>query len=351
MALKKAQNKEEKVEKVEEVLSLEDFKKYVKKTCGKDSVINATEKESYGDVIPCTSMSLRQALGIGGFAKRKLYTIDGDLSSGKSTTGYDVIGNCQKTFGDRCLLLDKEDSYTIPYGELLGVNNELLDIITPHTLEQHYDILIKALRSNLYGVILTDSLTAFAPEARFDDSVVMGIEARVNSDKMRMVTDALAKSKTCLIFIQQTRSKIGGMGDPTTVSGGTAVPFYAAVRIRITRSEIDRENGQNVMKFTIIKNKLAAPFKVGTVVYKWGVGFDFSSEVAQLAIEFEIIKKEKVSYFLPDTDLKFVGKKKLIEYLDDNPEYTKQVLEPLVIAVLNNSEHLRTEEIEENELS
>lgn len=339
------------VVKEDSILSLEDFTRIIKKECGKDSIIDALSKQSYGDVIPCASFSLRNALGIGGFAKRKIYTIDGDLSAGKSTTAYDVIGQCQKKYNQQCLLIDKEDSYTTEYGELLGVNNELLTIVTPHSLENMYTTLVTALKSNLFGVIVVDSVTSFAPEARFEDSVVMGIEARVNSDKMRLVCDAVSKSDTTVILIQQIRQSIGSMGDPTTVSGGKAIPFYAHCRIRITRSEIDRELQQNVMKFTVIKNKMAAPFKVGTVVYKWNQGFDFSSEIAQLAIEFGVIKNEKSSYFLPDSDLKFVGKKKLIAYLDDNPEYTKQVIEPLVVNILQSSDDtLRLKEDNENTL-
>lgn len=332
-------------------MDLKEFKKSIQKDKGKGSIIDAIEKQSYGNVIPCTSFSLKNALGIGGFAKRKIYTIDGDLSAGKSTTAYDVIGQCQKVYNEECLLIDKEDSYTTEYGKLLGVNDNMLTIISPHTQEDMYDVILKALESNLFGVIVVDSVTAFAPSARFEGSVVMGVEAKVNSDKMRLVTDAIAKSNTCLILIQQTREKMGGMGDPTTVNGGKAIPFYASVRIRITRSEIDRENMQNVMKFTIIKNKLAPPFKVGTVVYKWNKGFDFSSEVAQLAIEFGIIPKEGNTYFPPKSDMKFVGKKKLIEHLDNNPEYTKEVIEPLVLETLKNSESLRIEETAENELS
>lgn len=332
-------------------MNLEEFKKSIQKDKGKESIIDAVEKQSYGDVIPCTSFSLRNSLGIGGFAKRKIYTIDGDLSAGKSTTAYDVIGQCQKIYNEECLLIDKEDSYTIEYGKLLGINNDMLTIVSPHTQEDMYDVILKALESKLFGVIVVDSVTSFAPAARFEGSVVMGLEAKVNSDKMRLVTDAIAKSNTCLILIQQIREKVGGMGDPTTVNGGKAIPFYASVRIRITRSEIDRENMQNVMKFTVIKNKLAPPFKVGTVVYKWNKGFDFSSEVAQLAIEFGIIPKVGNSYFPPESEVKFVGKKKLIEYLDDNPEYTKNVIEPLVLKKLENSESLRINEIAENELS
>jgi recombination protein RecA len=331
------------------IMNLEQFTAAIKRSCGKDSVVLATDKESYGDVIPCTSFSLRNALGIGGFAKRKIYTIDGDLSAGKSTTAYDVIGQAQKTYGDQALLIDKEDSFTTPYGQMLGVDTDKLTIVTPHSLEDMYETLITAIKSNIFGVIVVDSVTAFAPDTRFEGSVVMGVEARVNSDKMRLVADAMHNSDTCLILIQQIREKIGGMGDPTTVSGGKAIPFYAHGRIRITRSEINREEQCNIMKFTIIKNKMAPPFKVGTVVFKWNTGFDFFSEVGTLAIELGIIKLEKTSYFPPETDIKLIGKKKLMAYLTDNPEYTKQVLEPMVLEKLKNAD-VRIEEIAENEL-
>lgn len=317
-------------------MGLDSFIKAVKKNKN-SKLINAIEKQSYGDVIPCTSFSLRVALGIGGFAKGKLYTIDGQYSSGKSTTAYDVIGNDQKTYGSQCLLIDKEDSYTTSYGELLGIDNDKLTIVTPHTQEDMYETIIHGLQSNAFGTIVVDSVTAFAPLSRFEGSVVMGVEARVNSDKMRLIADALAQSKTCLIFIQQQRQKIGAMGDPTTVSGGDAIPFYSHVRIRITRSEINRDEEQNTMKFTIIKNKLAKPFGVGIITFKWGKGFDFSSEVGQLAAEFGIITKQGNTYYLPEVDDKFVGKKKLGEFLNDNPDYTKNILQPKVLEMLESN--------------
>jgi recombination protein RecA len=137
------------------------------------------------------------------------------------------------------------------------------------------------------------------------------------------------------------------MGDPTTVSGGTAIPFYAHVRVRITRSEIDRENQQNIMKFTVIKNKLAAPFKVGTIVYNWETGFDLFSEIGDLAVEFGIIRKEGNTYYFPEIDNKEVGKKKAIQYLKDNPQYTKNTIEPLVSAYLESG-NLRPEDLTED---
>lgn len=316
---------------------------------GKKAFIKASEKQSYGDVIPTTSFSLQNALGIGGFAKRKLYTLDGDSSAGKSTTAYDAIANCQKKYGDLCLLIDREDSYTAEYGFKQGIDNDKLIIAKPDTLEDMYELVIDALKSKAFGVILVDSVTSFAPKARFEDSVVMGIEARVNSDKMRLLMPALEESDTCLIFIQQIRNSIGSYGNPVTVSGGLAIPFYASVRIRVTRSEIDKENEQNLMKFTVIKNKLATPFKVGTIIYNWKNGFDTFSEIGDLALEFGVISVEGKSYKFPELpDFKVVGKKNAIQYLKDNPEYTEAVVKPLVLQFLNKT-NVRNETITENE--
>ena len=333
------------------VLSLEEFEKWTKTTFGKDSLINADEKEAYKDVIPVTPLSLKNAMGIGGYAIGKIHTIDGETSGGKSTLSYDIIANSQKKFGKQCLLIDKEDSYTKEYGSLMNIDNSKLTICNPHTLEDMYNLVIKALESNIFGVIVVDSVTSFAPAARFEGSEQMGIESRVNSSLMRNINDMITKSDTALILIQQIRQAIGGFGDPTRVSGGLAIPFYAHTRTRITRSEIDRENEQNVMKFTIIKNKLAKAFKVGTVVYKWGVGFDAFSEYIELALEFNLIKKDKASYLPPETDLKITGKKAIIQYLKDNPEYVKKVIEPLILNHLNSETTLRTEDTSENELN
>ncbi len=340
---KKATKKEE-----EDKVKMEELLASLTKKFGKGTIINAVDNESYGDIIPTTSFSLSNALGVKGFAKRKLYTIDGDSSAGKSTTGYDVLGNCQKTYGDMCLLIDKEDSYSVDYGSKLGINNDKLIIARPETLEDMYSLLVEALNSNLFGCILVDSVTSFAPLSKHEDSATLGAEARINSDKMRIVMNALEKSDSCCIFIQQTRQKLGGYGDPTTVSGGVSIPFYAHVRIRVTRSEIDRDNRQNVMKFTVIKNKLAPAFKVGTVVYSWDHGFDSFSEIAELAIEFGIIKNEGKTYFFPDSgDFKVVGKNKAIQYLKDNPEYTKETIEPMVTEYLKSS-NLRKEDLVED---
>ena len=325
---------------------LELFKAKLSKEFGKASVINLKERETYKDVIPCTSYSFNLASGIGGVAKGKIYEIFADPSSGKSTLSYDIIANCQKKFNEPCLIIEKEDSYGTKYGERLGVDNENLVLITPETQQQMYEMLLESIKANIFGVIVIDSLTSFAPKERFDGSAVMGIEARVNSHFMRLVISELQKTNTTLIILQQVRQSLGGAyGDPTTVSGGKAVSFYAHVRIKITRSEIDKELQQNTMKFHFVKNKLATPFKVGSIVYSWEGGFDNASEMAEIALESNIIKIVSKSYFLPEVEEKIVGKKKVIAYLKENPDYIKNVLTPLVHEYLEN----KIDEVEEED--
>ncbi len=338
------------------ILNLDDFIKASKKSFGQDSIIDLEKDGSYGDVIPFSSFSLNNALGIGGIAKNKITTFDGDSQSGKSTTSYDAIAQCQKVYKEPCLLIDKERSATTDYLHKLGVNTskDLLTILNPKTLEEMYEAILMALESKLFGCIVVDSVTSFAPSARFEDSVVMGLESRVNSDKMRLVNDAVPTSNCALILVQQIRQSIGKIGDPTVVSGGLAIPFYAHVRVRITRSKIDRENQENVMKFTIIKNKLGVPFKVGTVVFNWNKGFDSASEIAELAVEFGLIKQDKKTYILEKAengeDLKIVGKKKVIEFLNTNIDYRDKYIKPALEEKLKSTE-LRIDEIREEEIS
>jgi len=333
-------------------LNYDDFLEQIQEKLGKNVVENANVSIAYSDVVECTPESLKTALGIGGFAFGKFYLIDGETSGGKSTISYDIIGHVQKYSGKtkKALLIDREDSYTKEYGAALGINNDDLLISKPKTLEDMYTTVTLALESKAFGIIVIDSITSFAPQARFEGSDQMGIESRVNSDKCRLMMEALERSNTLLIGIQQIRQKIGGFGDPTTVSGGTALPFAAHVRIRITRSEIERENEQNVMKFTIIKNKLDKPFRVGTVVYKWGKGFDVTSEYVELALEFKLIDEHKKTYFPPETNgLEIKSKKAMVAYLKDNPEYTNRVIVPLVKDYLSKNKNARNEEFDETE--
>lgn len=320
----------------------------LEKLFGKGTVLLGTDKEPFGDVIPSTSFSFNNASGIGGVAKGKIYDIYADPSAGKSTLAYDHIGQCQKKYGDWALLLDKEDSYTATYGASLGIDNEKLILINNksdkfQSLEDMYDILCSALESNKFGIIVVDSVTSFAPQIKLEDSAIMGVEARVNSDKMRKVNNLMPKANTALIMLRQSRMAIGGFGNPVTVSGGTAIPFYSHVRIWVTRSEIDRELGKNKIKFNFIKNKMAIPFKIGATMYDWTDGFDVASEMGDLALDAGIIKMSGKTYTLPGRTETITGKKKVVEFLKNNPDYVKQELEPLVLKFLAEADEVVSE--------
>jgi protein RecA len=317
----------------------------LEKLFGKGTVLLGIEKEPYGDIIPSSSFSFNYASGIGGVAKKKIYDIYADPSAGKSTLGYDLIGNCQKKFGEWALLIDKEDSYSPNYGAAMGIDNEKLIVMNNksskiESLEDMYDVLRKAIESNKFGIIVVDSVTSFAPQSKFEDSAVMGVEARVNSDKMRLINNLMPKSNTCLLLLRQSRQSIGGFGNPITVSGGTAIPFYSHVRVWVTRSEIDRELGKNKIKFNFVKNKMSVPFKIGVTLYDWKEGFDSASECGDLALEFGIISISGKKYTLPNIDESITGKKKVVEFLKQNPDYVTTILQPLVESKLNNSEEI-----------
>ena len=320
--------------------NIDGFQSEIEKIFGKGSIITANEEIPPGDIIPLTSLTLCNALGKGGFAKNKIIEIIGWESAGKSTLSCDAIANDQKTYGDNCLLIDKENSFDKFYAERLGVNLDKLQLAYPNSLEDCYSLIEKALDSRLFGLIVVDSLTSFQPQASLDNpGGAMGKEARINSDRMRMVTDKVRNSNCCVVFINQIREKIGVMfGSPETTSGGNALKFYAHVRIMIRRKEIKAENQTNTMHFKIIKNKLAPPMKEAETTIIWGKGFDKESEIFYLAKDFEIIKKhgKKVTYNgeifeLSDKD----AMDEYYAYLDKNPDIKKEIVDK-VLDRLNN---------------
>lgn len=333
------------------VISLEDFISHLNKEYGKGTVIDAAEKETYNKVIPSTSYSFNNASGIGGIAKGKVTMIAGMPSAGKSSVLYDIIGNDNKKYQQPVLLIDKEDAYGQDYGSKLGINNDLLKIVNPRTLEDMYIILLQAIKLNIFGVIGIDSVTTFVPKAKLDEgSEKMLQEATIHSRYMPQVIDALRGTDTALIGLFQLREKPGGYGDPYFEPGGNAWLFYSHVRIRITRSEIDKELFQNTMKFHFPKNKLAMPFKVGAITYSWLGGFDIESELADLALDANIITKIGNTYTFPEIEMtsKIVGKTKAIQFLKDNPEYLQSIIKPKVTEYLAKT--FDTTSVEDNNI-
>lgn len=224
----------------ENLSKLDQFKADVSKLFGKGTMVGANEEVPIGDIIPLTSYTLCNAIGKGGLPKNKIVEIIGWESSGKSSLCYDAIANAQKKFNDRCLLIDKENSFDKFYALALGVNLETLDIAFPNSLEDNYALIDKALDSKLYGLIITDSLTSFQPQASLDNpGGAMGKEARINSDRLRMVNDKIRNSNCCIVFINQIREKIGVMFGclhadmPIIFTDGRSIPIREVVEKQI----------------------------------------------------------------------------------------------------------------------
>ena len=314
--------------KEKKILSLEDFTKEMKSKFGKNSVITASEADAYTDVIPFSSESINDASGIGGLPIDKVVELIGWESSGKSTIANDLIGNAQKKFKDcQSLLIDRENSFDKFYAETLGVDTANVTLGYPESLEDCYDTVEMALDTKLFKLIIVDSLTAFSPDATIDGNSAMGKESRINSDRMRMVTEKVKDSGCLVIFINQMREKIGVMfGSPETTSGGNAMKFYAHMRIMMRRSAIDQVAQRNTISIQFIKNKLAPPFGKAEVDIIWGKGFDLEQEAITKAIKANIIELSGKTYSYNGEKIA-VGLPKLKVFFKENDHLFQEIRE------------------------
>jgi recombination protein RecA len=312
------------------------------KICGKGNTYIGNELEAYKDVIPFSSINLNNATGIGGLPIGKIVEILGWESAGKTTISTDIIGNAQKKFGKPSLLIDRENSYDPFYAQSLGVDIKQVVIARPASLEDNYDVIESALESNLFSVIICDSLTSFEPQASIDGNNAMGKESRINSSRLRGVMRLVEKTDTCVIFINQIREKIGVMfGSPETTNGGNALKFYSHMRIMIRRTEI--KAGYNTMQFKFIKNKSAPPMKESKIKIIWGKGFDLDGEAIEIAIQEGIIKREGNSYFYGEEKIA-KSKDTLTEFISNNPEFVLEIREK----VKNFTDIIKLEEGDES---
>lgn len=291
--------------KKEEKKSLEEVMKELEKQYGKGSVIHGNEKETFTEVISTGSLGLDVALGIGGLPKRggKIIEIYGWESSGKSTLTQTIIANFQKN-GEKCLLLDGEDSLDEKYATALGINLADLFVVQldEHAGEGSYNKMEKLVETGEIGVVVIDSYNALQPAKIVNGEVgdnTLGLHARMLNQAVMKANTLAAKYGTLFIFIGQLREKIGVMfGSPETTQGGNALRFYSHVRMHVSRSTTKDNsvmNGDeklgNLTKVKVIKNKLAAPFKECSFNIMYGQGIDKISEIIDLASDYDVIKK------------------------------------------------------------
>jgi recombination protein RecA len=277
---------------------LEDTIASIDKTYGKgtimklgDGVINAVESISTG------SLTLDNALGIGGVPRGRIVEIYGPESSGKTTLCLHIIAEAQKA-GGLAAFIDAEHAMDLNYAKRLKVDTKNLLLSQPDFGEQALEIVDTLVRSNALDIIVIDSVAALVPRSEIEGDMgdpQMAMQARLMSQALRKLTGAISKSKTCVIFTNQLRSKIGVMfGNPETTTGGNALKFYASVRLDIRRVGALKD-GQNVFgnrtKVKIVKSKVAPPFKEVEFDILYNEGISKAGEIIDLASEKNLLNK------------------------------------------------------------
>ncbi len=270
----------------------------IERQFGKGSIMRLGAKEFAAiSAISSGSIGVDAALGVGGVPRGRIVEIFGPESSGKTTLSLHIIAEAQKT-GGLAAFIDAEHALDAEYAKKLGVDVDNLLVSQPDSGEQGLEIAEVLVRSGAIDVIVIDSVAALVPRAELEGEMgdmQMGLQARLMSQALRKLTGIVSKSRTCLIFINQIREKIGVMfGNPETTSGGRALKFYSSVRIDIRRMTQIKEGEEVVgsrVKVKIVKNKCAAPFRQAEVDVGYGEGISKTGELIDIGLENRIIEK------------------------------------------------------------
>src|SRR6516165_5954412 len=271
----------------------------IEKQFGKGSIMKLGTKEAVVpiSVISTGAISFDAALGVGGVPRGRVVEIFGPESSGKTTIALQVIAEAQKQ-GGMAAFVDAEHALDPIYAKKLGVDVDNLLVSQPDYGEQALEIAEALVRSGAIDVLVVDSVAALVPKAELDGEMGdshMGLQARLMSQALRKLTGIVSKSRTCLIFINQIREKIGVMfGNPETTTGGRALKFYASVRLDIRRIAAIKD-GDNVIggrtKVKVVKNKVAAPFREAEFDMIYGEGISREGDLLDLGVAQNLIEK------------------------------------------------------------
>jgi recombination protein RecA len=304
----------------------------IEKQFGKGSIMRLGTKEALVpvEVIPTGAISFDAALGVGGVPRGRVIEIFGPESSGKTTIALHIIAEAQRR-GGMAAFVDAEHALDAAYAKRLGVDVDNLLVSQPDYGEQALEIAEALVRSNAVDVLVVDSVAALVPKAELDGDMgdsLPGLQARLMSQALRKLAAIVAKSKTCFIFINQIREKIGIMfGNPETTTGGRALKFYATVRIDIRRiasiKDGDRVVG-NRTKVKIVKNKIAAPFREAEFDILYGEGISKEGDLIDVAAERNILEKSG-SWFSYGGERIGQGRENARQFLRDNPDVLKKL--------------------------
>ena len=303
----------------------------IEKQFGKGSIMKLGDSaDTHIDVIPTGCLSLDIALGVGGVPRGRIIEIYGPESSGKTTVALHILAEAQK-MGGTAAFIDAEHALDPSYASKLGVNIDDLFISQPDTGEQALEICETLVRSGAVDIVVVDSVAALTPKAEIDGEMgdsFMGAQARLMSQALRKLTAITNKSKSCVIFINQLREKIGVMfGSPETTTGGKALKFYASVRMDIRKTDVIKDGADiigNKTKVKIVKNKMAPPFKVAEFDIMYGKGISKSGCIVDLAVNADIIQKSGAWFSYNDEKIG-QGKENAKLYLENNPEVIEEI--------------------------
>ncbi len=290
--------------------------------------------------IPSGSIGIDVATGVGGYPKGRVIEIFGPESSGKTTLALHAIAESQKE-GGIAAFIDAEHAFDRYYAEKLGVDVVNLLVSQPDNGEQALEIADHLIRSGAIDIVVIDSVAALTPKSEIEGEMgdsKMGLQARLMSQALRKLTGSISKTKTCVIFINQLREKIGVMfGNPETTTGGNALKFYASMRIDV-RKIGQIKDGEEITgsrtRVKIVKNKVAPPFKKAEFDMVFGAGISRIGEVIDLGVDFNIIKKSGSWFSYGETKLG-QGRDSVKSLLDDNMELAQEITVKIKEALQN----------------
>ena len=304
----------------------------IEKQFGKGSIMKLGQAESLKGIgiISTGSISLDHALGVGGVPRGRIIEIYGPEASGKTSLALHIIAEAQKV-GGVAAFIDAEHALDPEYAGNLGINLDDLLLSQPDTGEQALEIVEVLVRSGAVDVIVIDSVAALVPKAELDGDMGdshMGLQARLMSQAMRKLAGVVNKSKTCLIFINQIRMKIGVMfGNPETTTGGNALKFYSSVRLDIRRIAALKD-GENVIgnrtRVKVVKNKVAPPYRQVEFDIIYGKGISKTGDLLDLGVAHDIIAKSGTWFSYKENRIG-QGRENSKRFLEENPEISAEI--------------------------
>ncbi len=312
---------------------------HIRERFGEGSIMKYSEvKTQKVDVVSTGSISLDIALGVGGLPRGRIIEIFGPEASGKTTLAQHVVAEVQK-LGGTAAFVDAEHALDPNYARKIGVDVDNLLISQPDSGEQALEIVETLVRSNAVDVVVVDSVAALTPKAEIEGEMGdshMGLQARLMSQALRKLTAIVSKTKTIVIFINQTRMKIGVFfGNPETTTGGTALKFYCSVRIEIRRIgqlKLGDKIIGNRTKAKVVKNKVAAPFRIAEFDILYNQGISVEGDILDMAVQHGVLQKSGNTVSYGEEKLG-VGREASKQYLKEHPNLIKKLHQEILSKV------------------